>query len=56
MTWTDICSYAIMRKIDFKQREIDCILKCNSWANEQIKKMRDEEERKENDKGQTLAD
>ena len=44
MTWTDICSYAIMRKIDFRQREIDYILKCNGWANEQMKKMRDEAE------------
>ena len=44
MTWTDICSYAIMRKIDFTQREIDYILKCNNWASEQIKKMRDEED------------
>ncbi|MCR5699650.1 MAG: hypothetical protein K6G52_08415 [Treponemataceae bacterium] len=43
MTWTDINSYAIMRKIDFKQIEIDYILKCNNWANNQIKKMRDEE-------------
>ena len=52
MTWTDIYSYAIMRKIDFKQREIDYILKCNNWANEQIKKMRDEDDSyisKEND-------
>ena len=44
MTWTDIASYAIMRKIDFKQIEIDYILKCNGWANAQIKKMRDEED------------
>ena len=44
MTWTDICSYAIMRKIDFKQIEIDYILKCNNWANAQIKKMRDEDD------------
>ena len=43
MTWTDIRSYAIMRKIDFRQVEIDYIIKCNSWANAQIKKMRDEE-------------
>lgn len=60
MTWTDICSYAIMRKVDFKQKEIDYILKCNNWANEQINKMRDEEDgsyiSKENDEGQTLAD
>ncbi len=42
ITWTDICSYAIMRKIDFKQIEIDYILKCNNWANAQIGKMRDE--------------
>ena len=44
MTWTDIYSYAIMRKIDFRQTEIDYILKCNNWANAQIKKMRDENE------------
>ena len=43
MTWTDILSYAIMRKIDFKQIEIDYILKCNNWANAQISKMRDED-------------
>ena len=42
MTWTDIHSYAIMRKIDFKQIEIDYILKCNNWANAKIKRMRDE--------------
>ena len=42
MTWTDIYSYAIMRKIDFKQIEIDYILKCNDWANAQICKMREE--------------
>ena len=44
MTWTDIYSYAIMRKIDFKQIEIDYILKCNNWATQQIKKMRDEDD------------
>ena len=32
-----------MRKIDFRQIEIDYILKCNNWANAQIKKMRDAE-------------
>lgn len=42
MTWTDILSYAIMRNIKFRQTEIDYILKCNNWANAQIKKMRDE--------------
>ncbi len=52
ITWTDIYSYAIMRKISFNQFEIDYILKCNSWANAQIKKMRDEEEAE----GQTSAD
>ncbi len=59
MTWTDIQSYAILRKIEFRQKEIDLIIKCNAWANEQIKKMRDEEtdERisKEDDEGQTSA-
>ena len=45
-----------MRKIDFTQKEIDYILKCYNWANEQIKVMRDEDERKENDEGQTSAD
>ena len=44
MTWTDICSYAIMRKIDFRQIEIDYILKCKNWADSQIKKMRDDAE------------
>ena len=44
MTWTDILSYAIMRNVKFSQTEIDYILKCNSWANAQIKKMRDESE------------
>ena len=56
LTWTDIHSYAIMRKIDFTQKEIDYILKCYNWANEQIKVMRDEDECKENDEGQTSAD
>jgi len=60
LTWTDIYSYAIMRKIDFTQTEIDYIIKCNAWANEQIKKMRDEEDgsfiSKENDEAQTSVD
>ena len=60
MTWTDICSYAIIRKVDFTQREIDYILKCNNWANAQIKKMRDEADEdnraKEEAEGQTSAD
>ena len=56
MTWTDICSYAIMRKVDFRQTEIDYILKCNNWANAQIKKMRDEEERTGESEGQTSVD
>ena len=43
MTWTDIYSYAKIRKIDFRQIEIDYLLKCNSWANAQIQKMRDED-------------
>ena len=43
ITWTDIASYAIIRKIDFKQIEIDYILKCNNWANAQIQEMRDGE-------------
>lgn len=42
ITWTDILNYAIIRKIDFRQIEIDYILKCNNWANVQIKQMRDE--------------
>lgn len=58
MTWTDINSYAILRKIDFRQIELDYILKCNSWANAQIKKMRDETDEEnrseqENAEGQT---
>ena len=44
MTWTDILSYAIIRNIKFTQTEVDYILKCNGWANTQIKKMRDEAE------------
>lgn len=61
MTWTDIYSYAIMRKIDFKQIEIDYILKCNNWANAQIRKMREDAEddcriSKEEAEGQTSAD
>lgn len=44
MTWTDILSYAIIRNIKFTQTEVDYILKCNQWANAQIKKMRDEAE------------
>ena len=60
MTWTDILSYAIIRKVNFTQSEIDYILKCNSWANSQIKKMRDEEEgsyiSEEEAEGQTSAD
>ena len=44
ITWTDIHSYAIMRKIDLRQVEIDYILKCNGWANAKIKKMRDDAE------------
>lgn len=43
MTWTDIAGYSMMRKVDFSQSEIDWILRCNNWANEQIKRMRDEE-------------
>lgn len=54
MTWTDIRSYAIMRKVDFSQTEIDYILKCNNWANSQIKKMRDEDT--EEAEGQTSVD
>lgn len=54
MTWTDIRSYAIMRKVDFSQTEIDYILKCNNWANSQIKKMRDEDT--EETEAQTSAD
>lgn len=50
ITWTDIASYAIMRKIDFRQKEIDLILKCNNWANEQIRLMKEDAE------GQTSAD
>lgn len=43
ITWTDIESYAIMRKVDFTQYEIDLIVKCNNWASEQISRMRKEE-------------
>lgn len=52
MTWTDIHSYAILRKIEFRQIEIDYILKCNTFANAQIKKMRDDEDAKRNEEEQ----
>lgn len=60
MTWTDILSYAIIRKIDFRQVEIDYILKCNNWANAQVKKMRDEADeenraKQEEAEGQTTS-
>lgn len=42
ITWTTIYSYAKLRRIEFKQIEINYILKCSNWANAQIKKMRDE--------------
>ena len=41
LTWTDIYSYAKIRDVQFRQFEITYILKCNTWANEQIKEMRD---------------
>lgn len=44
ITWTDIDSYAKIRKIDFKQAEIDLLLKMKSWSSSQIQKMRDEQE------------
>ena len=43
MTWTDIHSYAIMRHIEFRQIELDYILKCCNWANSKKQEMRDEE-------------
>lgn len=43
MTWTDIHSYAIMRHIEFRQTELDYILKCCNWANAKKQEMRDEE-------------
>ena len=49
ITWTDINSYAILRKIDFRQIEINYILRCNSFANAQIKKMREEAEKQDNE-------
>lgn len=42
ITWTDIASYAKMRKIDFSQYEIDLLLKCKTWAENQMSKMREE--------------
>ena len=43
MTWTDIHSYAIMRHIEFRQIELDFILKCCNWANAKKQEMRDED-------------
>ena len=43
MTWTDIRSYVIMRHIEFRQIELDYILKCCNWANAQKQKMREED-------------
>lgn len=60
VTWTDIKNWAEMRNVHLRQTEIDYILKCISWANEQTKKMRDEDENEtpaeEYDEGQTSAD
>lgn len=44
LTWTQIESYAKMRKIDFTQNEINLILKMNSWANQEVEKLRKENE------------
>lgn len=44
ITWTDIESYAILRKVEFTQTELDLILKCMSWANGKIQEMRDSKE------------
>lgn len=44
MTWQDIQAYIFCRDIRLSQSEIDLILLCSSWANEQIQKLRDEEE------------
>lgn len=43
ITWTDIENYAIIRKIDFTQSEIDLLLKCNCWASGKINEMKKEE-------------
>lgn len=47
ITWTQIQAYANLRKIEFTQRELDYILLMNSWANHQIRIMRDEADKKE---------
>ena len=42
LTWIDINNYAQVRNTKFTQIEIDYIIKCNSWANGQIKLMKEE--------------
>lgn len=44
ITWTEIKAYSELRKIDFTQSELDYILVMNSWANHQIRTMKDEAE------------
>lgn len=44
VTWLDISSYASVRKITFRQIEIDYILKLCGWAYLKIRQMDSEEE------------
>ncbi len=53
VTWGDIASYASLRKIDFSQYEINMIVRCNGWANGQIRRMRDEQHDDDVGKGDT---
>lgn len=49
ITWSEIDAYARLRKIDFTQSELDYILVMNSWANHQIRLMKDEVEEENDD-------
>lgn len=44
LTWSEIKAFCDMRQVVLTQIELDYIFKMNSWANAQIKKMRDESE------------
>ena len=41
-TWTDLKSYCDMRKIELRQYEISLIMKCKSWANNEISKLKED--------------
>lgn len=43
MTFKDIEAYCTMRNLKLTQTELDYMLKIDAWANEQIRKMQDEE-------------